>query len=406
MISVIAAAVLVMKSFALNVETDRQWYLAGETMTVGVTDADGRVAYAELCDTRGLAAGAVVGLRGGKGEAAVVLPATLHSGYYVLSVYTRSDSRAEQRLVAVVNPLRRSVDDDIRWVKGDSCRAVGEGTADLVSAKSADSSETEGHFVKVRVGSQHGGQRFGADEIRPTLGIVGKQIHYFEGLMVNDSTAVFRTFGIHGRQPMVLSALSTTGVSLPVTMVSPFAALLPKRLPHLVFHYERSEVEARSLAMQRQQMARQKPGEASDEAVADVVPMTYDATLFGSQPAISYNLDEYRPFLTVREVLIEYVTSVERRRVGANTQLAVLREQKSDGSMLPALVLIDGVPVADTAQLLAYDARRIHYINIYDGRYTFGRGVYDGIISFVTRTGQLTNFPTDSNAQYLVYDFP
>ena len=70
------------------------------------------------------------------------------------------------------------------------------------------------------------------------------------------------------------------------------------------------------------------------------------------------------------------------------------------------MVLIDGMPVIDTERLLKYDARRIHYINIYGGQYTFGNGIYNGILSFITRSGRLTNYPTEPNVQYLVYDFP
>ena len=64
------------------------------------------------------------------------------------------------------------------------------------------------------------------------------------------------------------------------------------------------------------------------------------------------------------------------------------------------------MPVNDTERLLGYDARRIHYINIYAGQYIFGNGVYNGILSFVTRTGRLTNYPIEHNMQYLVYEFP
>ena len=53
-----------------------------------------------------------------------------------------------------------------------------------------------------------------------------------------------------------------------------------------------------------------------------------------------------------------------------------------------------------------YDARRMHHINIYGSQYTFGRGIYNGILSFVSRTGQLTNYPTEHNMQYLEYEFP
>ena len=70
------------------------------------------------------------------------------------------------------------------------------------------------------------------------------------------------------------------------------------------------------------------------------------------------------------------------------------------------MVLIDGMPVNDVDRLLNYDARRIHYINIYASQFKFGNGVYNGILSFVTRSGRLTNYPIERNMQYLVYDFP
>ena len=124
---------LALSTFAARVETDRPWYLAGEAMAVSVSDADASIAYAELCDTHGLAAGVVVGLKGGQGTGIIELPSHLHSGYYVLSVYTRDNSQVSHQLVPVVNPLHKSVDDDIEWISGDSCWATGDGTTDLVS---------------------------------------------------------------------------------------------------------------------------------------------------------------------------------------------------------------------------------------------------------------------------------
>ena len=380
--------------------TDRTWYLAGEAMTVSVTDDDASIAYAELCDTHGLAAGVVIGLKGGVGEGVIELPSDLHSGYYVLSVYTRHNANVSQQLVAVVNPLHKNVDDDIEWVAGDSCWADTEDGSNHILPFlnfKPQIPETEGHIIKAHVKNVHDGHTFRGSQILPSLSIIGKQIHYFEGKMINDSTAVFYTFGIHGRQPLVLSAMSSTGVSLPVEMASPFAALLPKQLPHLVFHYKRSVVEARSLDMQRHQISKK-------EEV--VVPLGYDGNVFGTKPDLSYNLDEYRQFLTIREVLLEYVICVKNTKTDGVSRLIVRKEQDVYNSTLPTLVLIDGMPVNDIERLLNYDARRIHYINIYAGQYTFGNGVYNGILSFVTRSGQLTNYPTEPNMQYLVYDFP
>ena len=400
-LSLIAAMVLALSAFAANINTDRTWYLAGEAMKVSVTADDALIVYAELCDTHGLAAGVVISLKENKGTGTIELPSDLHSGYYVLSVYTRHSAHVNNRLVAVVNPLHKHADDDIKWVSDGKCQAIVDGSADLVSQQAVDIHETEGHIIKARVKNVHDGQTFRSSEIRPSLSIIGKQIHYYEGKMVNDSTAVFYTFGIHGKLPLVLSAMSSNGVSLPIEMISPFTTLLPKQLPHLVFHYNRSEVEARSMAMQRHQILK-----GSDETQVTGVSLDYDETVLGTKPDLTYNLDEYRQFFTIREVLLEYVMCVRNTKVNGVPRLFVRKEQDAYNSTLPTLVLIDGMPVNDIERLLNYDARRIHYINIYAGQYTFGNSVYNGILSFVTRSGRLTNYPTESNMQYLVYEFP
>ncbi len=430
-LSLTTAMMLALSTFATNVETDRSWYLAGEAMKVSVAADNALIAYAELCDTHGLAAGVVIGMNEGQGTGIIELPSDLHSGYYVLSVYTRDDSHVDNRLVAVINPLNKNVDDDIKWEKithpdSLSYSSTSEGllidsrlgtsqslhASDLVSHKDIDERESEGHIIKARIRNVHDGNTYTGSQICPSLSIIGKQIHYFEGKMVNDSMAVFRTYGIHGKQPLVLSAMSSTGVSLPIEMISPFATLVPRRLPHLVFHYKRSEVEARSLDMQRHQMAiaparrELKIGDDADETAVEAVPLDYDETAYGTKPDLSYNLDEYRQFRTIREVLLEDVLCVGHRKVNGRQELFVIRDQAPSANSWPTLVLVDGMPVVDAERLLNYDARRVHYINIYGGQYTFGNGMYNGILSFVTRSGRLTNYPTEPNMQYLVYEFP
>ena len=414
-LSLTAALVLALSTFAAKIKTDRTWYLAGEAMKVSVTaerqrvgasaGIDALIAYAELCDTYGLAAGVVVGLKDGKGEGVIELPSNLHSGYYVLSVYTRHNPHVSQQLIAIINPLHKNEDDDIKWVSGDSCWVMGDGTADLISEKAVDIRETEGHIIKARIKNVYDGHTFRSSQICPSMSIIGKQIHYFEGKMVNDSTAVFYTYEVHGKLPLVLSAKTSTDVSLPIETISPFATLLPKKLPHLIFHYKRSEVEARSMDMQRHQMVI-APTESGDEYQSSGIALDYDDTVFGSKPDLTYNLDEYRQFRTIREVLIEYVSNVSNRKVNGATKLIVHSVKDHYDGSWPSMVLIDGMPVFNIERLLNYDARRIHYINIYGDQYTFGNGVYNGILSFITRSGRLTNYPIEPNMQYLVYDFP
>ena len=56
---------LMCMAMPVQVQTDRTWYLAGEAMKVSVTDESALIAYAELCDTHGMAAGVVVSLKKG-----------------------------------------------------------------------------------------------------------------------------------------------------------------------------------------------------------------------------------------------------------------------------------------------------------------------------------------------------
>lgn len=407
-------------TFAASVDIDRAWYISGESMKLSVTTDDALIAYAELCDAKGLAAGIIINLHDGKGTGTMELPSDLHSGYYVLSVYTRDNANVTRRLVAVVNPLQKSVDDDIDWVKiegSDSLSYASAKDGESASAASLDAEkaveirEVEGHIVKARVKNVYEGTTFTAKQIRPSISIVGKQVHYFEGKMINDTTALFFTHGIHGKQPLVLSAASHTGVSLPIEVISPFAELIPGQLPHLVFHYKRDEVEQRSKDMQKHQKAITPAkrelliGERDGADMEDGVPLDYDPLILGKKPNITYDLNEYRQFLTIKEVLIEYVNHVKREKINEVPQL-VVRGENIGYKSWPALVFIDGMPVIDVDRLLSYDARRIRYINIYEEQYTFGTGIYKGILSFVSRSGRLTNYPTEPNTQYVVYEFP
>lgn len=194
-------------------------------------------------------------------------------------------------------------------------------------------------------------------------------------------------------------------------MLSPFAALIPKSLPSLVFHYRRSEIEQRSREMQLHQYAITPAkrelliGEKDDPDMEDGVPMDYDPLIFGKKPRLTYDLNEYRQFFTIREVLLEYVRHVRHNTINGIDQLVLFSEEVGYEPW-QAMVFIDGMPVIDVARLLNYDARRIRYINIYEHNYTFGNGIYKGIISFVSRSGRLTNYPTEPNTQYVVYEFP
>ncbi len=416
-LSITSALLLSFSTLAANIDTDRSWYLAGEAMKLNISTEDSAIiAYAELCDINGLAACNMLYLYDGKGKCNIELPADIHSGYYILNAYTRDNAKVATQLVPIINLFYKNKQDSIDWIKIEDPDSLSYPVPLGICTKGYEQKpveirETEGHIVKAHIQNNLNGEIFSAEQIRPSLSIVGKQIHYFEGKMLNDTTAVFFTYGLHGKQPLVLSAATNTGLSLPIQMISPFASLLPEKLPRLAFHYQRSELEKRSKEMQIHQMEinpeNKEDGSVvkKDATTEEGIPLDYDPRYYGKLPDLSYNLNEYRQFSTINETIIEYVNQVRRDVIKGVPQL-VTRSDDTKYDSWPAKAFIDGMPVIDIDRLLKYDARRIQYINIYSDKYTFGNGVYKGIVSFITRTGKLTNYPTEPNVQYLVYEFP
>lgn len=395
----LAAVAVLFSSLATNAQQvllDHEWYLAGEKMTIAVeassAEITSKVAYLELADANGLQASAIIGLSNGRGQGNIFLPSSLHSGYYQLSMYTRMGKQALQMYVPIVNIMQKSSADDIDWIEAKGSYEPTLSTTPLPSKyleTFGRRAENEGHCIYARIHSIDEVTSYDADMIDASLAVVGKEVHVFQGLMVDDSTTVFNTFDVDGCHSVVLSAETTNEQPLQIEILDPFANLKAKKLPHLTFNYNREEVENRSLQMQ---MA------VGDTMVVDSTVLSHE--IFSTKPIVSYNLDEYRQFRTIREVLIEYVNFAHRSSKNGHTKLYV------GLSDMPALVLLDGMPVKDINRLLDYDARRVHYISIYDNYYTFGKIVYNGIVNIITRTGKLTNFPPEKTSSYLIYDFP
>lgn len=385
---------------AANVTVDRQWYVAGEgvKLSIALDDKVSKVAYIELCDTTGVMAGDVIALRKGMAEATFILPKALHSGYYLLSVYTH-DSKPQQLILPVVNTLTASTEDRIAWEEtaGDNNSLVKNlpSTTQNHAISSAYKDETElyGHTVIARLKTPLSEN---SNEVSCTLSTIGKEIHVFNGSQVNDSTLLFYTYGISGKQQIVISAYDIYGKSLDVEVVSPYKGYVPASLPKMHFQYNRKEVEQRSIAMQQMNL----------ERADSVKPAEYSDVVFNTKPVASYNLDEYRQFATVGESMLEFVGFVHESDKNGIPELFVYTEAEGYSSWA-ALVLIDGMPTNDIKRLMKYDARRVHHINIYNDRFALGKNnIYKGIVSIVTRSGNITNYRPDSGSAYIVYNFP
>ena len=440
----------------MRIYTDKDCYLAGEELWVKVCLDDeaypgnsmSRVAYVEICDTAQVRAQAKVALTDGKGWARIQLPSTMHSGMYQLVAYTRymrnlnSDSYP-RKYVAVLNAMGASDEDnlvsndtvafpegalvpvaDTSLLKGDKkvygsrekvslawSSHFAEAKELVLSVVRKDCgvkmsqpevaapkpvggerwvAECEGHIVTGRI---EGGEI--PEAVLTQLSCVGKEMKVFEGRKKEKGVYRFYTYGVNNQQDIVLSALSNEGKAYRMEVETPFAELLPQRVPDLHCQYEDSALITRSVALQLAQ--------AMPKAE---LPKELEEVIYGQLPDRSYNLDEYVRFNTVKECIIEFVLGVASDKDGDRTVLRMLQENSAEFNLFPLLVLIDGVAFYDHSEVLAYNGHNVHYIHQYRGNYALGETIYGGILSLVTHRGTLPDMRINEDMQMLAYEFP
>ena len=114
---------------------------------------------------------------------------------------------------------------------------------------------------------------------------------------------------------------------------------------------------------------------------------------FYNTAEISYNLDDFTRFSTLRETIIEIVETVSvRQRKGEYFLEFIWSKQINDTGLLP-LVIFDGIIVDKHNDIINYNSRKIKSINVVKEKYLYGTQLFEGIISIESINGdfQSTN---------------
>lgn len=440
----------------MRIYTDKDCYLAGEELWIKVSVDDdalpgnnmSRVAYIEICDTAQVRAQGKIALTDGIGWACIRLPQTMYSGMYQLTAYTRYMRNLKldcfpRKYVAVLNTLGVSEEDNLKvddsvpfhkdevaWtdrgyvLKGDkNVYGLREKVSLEWSSRLEDAEELTLSVVRkdcdvkmsqpeIAFPAKANGNRWVAEceghlvtgkiegDILPEailtqLSCVGKEVEIFEGKKKGEGLYRFYTYGVYGPQDIVLSAISSEGQTYRMEIETPFAELLPERLPSLHVQYEDSALIARSVALQ---LTKAMP--------RAMLPKDLEEAIYGQLPSKTYNLDEYVRFNTVKECVIEFVLGISIDKEEDKTVIRMLQENNKEYNMFPVLVLIDGVPFYNHSEVLAYNAHNIHYIHQYRGNYALGETIYGGILSLVTHRGNMPDMRISGDMQMLAYEFP
>jgi hypothetical protein len=132
-------------------------------------------------------------------------------------------------------------------------------------------------------------------------------------------------------------------------------------------------------------------------------PDLKDTTAFYGNPDKTYLLDDYTRFITMEEVMREYVAEVRVRK----QQEKFIYQVKNSAYQVffdnDPLVLLDGLPVFDINKLIEFDPLKVKKIEVVTKKYFSGNDSYEGIVSYSTYKGNIDGFQLDPGTLMLEY---
>lgn len=210
----------------------------------------------------------------------------------------------------------------------------------------------------------------------------------------------FNVKDLYGNTDLIVQAVNPADSIFSFELLSPYADEFPSRsIPTLLLNEKLTpELKNRSIAVQVEGAYQASRKFQSIAIVKD------DVMAFYGKPDFRYLLDNYTRFVTMEEVIKEFVTGVRVRRNNDNFNIRVLNIDQKNFFEKDPLILIDGLPVFAPGKIMAFDPLKIKKIEVVNRRYFIGNFDYDGIVSLGTYDGDLAGYPLDPAAIVIDYD--
>ena len=129
-----------------------------------------------------------------------------------------------------------------------------------------------------------------------------------------------------------------------------------------------------------------------------------DSAAFYITPDATYLLDNYTRFVTIEEVLREYVTLVDVKKREGNFHFSLLDFATNQKFSTDPLVLLDGVPVFDLNKFMQIDPLKLNKLEVLNRKYFLGGSMFTGILSWTSYKGDMADYDLGSHATIIDYD--
>jgi hypothetical protein len=141
------------------------------------------------------------------------------------------------------------------------------------------------------------------------------------------------------------------------------------------------------------------------EPLKDMVKQvsTTHAYDFYGKPEKTIKMSDYIELTTVREVVKEILPNVYTAKQNGKLNFKLINKFSQPFENKP-LVLVDGVPIYDFEKVLSVNSKEIESADIINTRYYYSEYIFDGIVSFVTKKGNLSAIEFDNSIFRQAYE--
>ena len=113
-----------------------------------------------------------------------------------------------------------------------------------------------------------------------------------------------------------------------------------------------------------------------------------------------YNLDDFVRFPSMEDIFIEYLVEVILKKKNDKYDLKVMNFVTRQAFEGEPLILLDGVPLFNTEQIMSYNPLSLQKIEVVGRRYFYGPLELDGIISMSTYNGDVKNISLPERVRF------
>lgn len=188
-----------------------------------------------------------------------------------------------------------------------------------------------------------------------------------------------------GLNEIVIQPLSNDITGYNIELDQPFSSIF-SNLKASPFYLDSSKVKAINNAIIGMQVYNIYEPERQKSTVLPK-PITPD---FYGKPENTIRMADYIELTSLREVVKEIIPDVYTLKQNGKYDFKLINKFKGQPFENKPLILVDGVPVYDFEKVLSINSKEIERADVINTRYFYSENVFDGIVSFTTKKGNLS----------------